>query len=294
MARRYTRDNRGRFASVGATARGGRLRTAAGNKRETQTARIAVGRAAGTVGKPKGLKADPNAAVKLATNQRLRARAAARAQAMQPAQAQASTKPGRQRVRGNFRPQNLYSGTTKPNQFGKYGTDAKSNVLEARKQIQARGVASKLESNRRSSSVAFVRDAVPNTVFINASHSTWSDPGRSARRGRASNQFSTSSPGHVVAHELGHVTRPVDNRSNWTTGLMRGRSNAKMPSSDQIIQAQKTARRVSKYAMQNPSEFAAETKAALSLGKKYDSQVMRQFRQVTGRRSRSLRSQLRK
>ncbi|MGA0792548.1 MAG: hypothetical protein ACO3O5_08955 [Burkholderiaceae bacterium] len=35
MARRYTRDNRGRFASVGATARGGRLRTAAGNKRET-------------------------------------------------------------------------------------------------------------------------------------------------------------------------------------------------------------------------------------------------------------------
>jgi len=47
MARRYSRDNRGRFASggssgggggkVGATARGGRLRTAAGNKRATQT-----------------------------------------------------------------------------------------------------------------------------------------------------------------------------------------------------------------------------------------------------------------
>ncbi len=36
MARRYTRDNRGRFSSTGATARGGRLRTAAGNKRATQ------------------------------------------------------------------------------------------------------------------------------------------------------------------------------------------------------------------------------------------------------------------
>ena len=37
MARRYSRDNRGRFApaGTGATARGGRLRTAAGNKRET-------------------------------------------------------------------------------------------------------------------------------------------------------------------------------------------------------------------------------------------------------------------
>jgi hypothetical protein len=33
MARRYSRDNQGRFASVGATARGGRLKTAAGNTR---------------------------------------------------------------------------------------------------------------------------------------------------------------------------------------------------------------------------------------------------------------------
>lgn len=56
MARRYTRDNRGRFSSVGATARGGRLATAAGNKRATQTAKLSGGGAKGTVGKPKGLK----------------------------------------------------------------------------------------------------------------------------------------------------------------------------------------------------------------------------------------------
>jgi hypothetical protein len=39
MARKYSRDNRGRFASkgAGATARGGRLKTASGNKRGTQT-----------------------------------------------------------------------------------------------------------------------------------------------------------------------------------------------------------------------------------------------------------------
>lgn len=38
MARKYARDNRGRFAGrgAGATARGGRLKTAAGNKRKTQ------------------------------------------------------------------------------------------------------------------------------------------------------------------------------------------------------------------------------------------------------------------
>ena len=56
MARRYTRDNRGRFSSTGATARGGRLRTAAGNKRATQTTKISGSKASGTVAKPKGLK----------------------------------------------------------------------------------------------------------------------------------------------------------------------------------------------------------------------------------------------
>ena len=56
MARRYVRDNRGRFATVGATARGGRLATASGNKRATQTTELSGGKASGTIGKPKGLK----------------------------------------------------------------------------------------------------------------------------------------------------------------------------------------------------------------------------------------------
>ena len=57
MARRYSRDNRGRFAGGGggATARGGRLKTAAGNKRETQTMQSSAAPKS-TVGKPKGLK----------------------------------------------------------------------------------------------------------------------------------------------------------------------------------------------------------------------------------------------
>lgn len=53
--RRYARDNRGRFASVGATARGGRLKTAGGNKRQKVTAK-AKGGGSGTIAKPKGLK----------------------------------------------------------------------------------------------------------------------------------------------------------------------------------------------------------------------------------------------
>ena len=58
MARKYSRDNAGRFASggTGATARGGRLKTASGGKRATQTRQIAAAPKTGTVAKPKGLK----------------------------------------------------------------------------------------------------------------------------------------------------------------------------------------------------------------------------------------------
>jgi hypothetical protein len=63
MARKYARDNRGRFSSAGATARGGRLRTAAGNKRATVTKGIAGGKPAGAI---KGkVKRDPGAAGKI-------------------------------------------------------------------------------------------------------------------------------------------------------------------------------------------------------------------------------------
>ena len=55
--RKYSRDNKGRFAptGTGATARGGRLLTAKGNKRKTQTMQSAAA-PKGTIGKPKGLK----------------------------------------------------------------------------------------------------------------------------------------------------------------------------------------------------------------------------------------------
>ena len=51
MARRYSRDNRGRFASggTGATARGGRLKTASGKTRATQTTKAAAAKPSGTV-----------------------------------------------------------------------------------------------------------------------------------------------------------------------------------------------------------------------------------------------------
>jgi len=65
MARRYARDNRGRFApkGTGATARGGRLKTARGSKRQTQTMQSSAAPRAGAIrGK---VKRDPSAAGKI-------------------------------------------------------------------------------------------------------------------------------------------------------------------------------------------------------------------------------------
>ena len=63
---RLTRDNAGKITSVGgtgATARGGRLRTAAGNKRATVTAKVSGGSRVGTM---KGkVKRDPGAMSKV-------------------------------------------------------------------------------------------------------------------------------------------------------------------------------------------------------------------------------------
>ena len=53
MARRYARDNKGRFSSTGATARGGRLRTSSGSKRATVTAKASGAAPKGTISKTK-------------------------------------------------------------------------------------------------------------------------------------------------------------------------------------------------------------------------------------------------
>ena len=78
MARRYSRDNRGRFASggTGATARGGRLKTASGNKRATQTTKAAAAKPSGAIaGK---VKRNPAAAGKIGQAKAVAPKAAGR------------------------------------------------------------------------------------------------------------------------------------------------------------------------------------------------------------------------
>ena len=264
--RRYVRDNRGRFAAVGATARGSRLRTAAGNKRETVTGKIEGAVPAGTI-RPGRRSSKP-------------AQAAAKPSAAE----------GRQRVRGNFRPKNLIT-RADPKSSAGYGKDAAANVAEARRRIEATGASSALKSNKRSSTVAAVYEKTPNTVHVNASHTAWKDPRSNMIKNRRDNMFSTSSANHYAAHELGHIKNPTNQKApSWDVQL-RGKGQI-YADADKVVGAKRVARRVSKYAMQNPAEFTAEVAAGLSLGKKYDREVMRQYRAINGRRARSVRSQI--
>ena len=271
MARRYSRDNRGRFASggsssggggkVGATARGGRLRTAAGNKRKTQTMEAKGAKIASTIGKPKGLKPASTVAKK------------------------------RVLVKANARPENLFSRATKSTPG--YGTDAKANIANARKSAETAGAKTALKSNKRSSSVASVSSKTPNQIDFNASHSSWSNPRQSSIKDRRRNLFSTAKTGHVVQHELGHIRHnPMKMAASFEMQLRK--KGQLYADADKVVSTQRLARRVSQYARTSPAEFAAETRAALSLGKKYDSKVMGLYRQVTGERLPSVKSQLRK
>ena len=274
MARKYSRDNRGRFAGGGggATARGGRLRTAAGNKRKTQTMQAVGANAAGTI---KGkVKRDPGAAGKIGQGKTA-----------------ANVAKKRVLVKANARPENLFSRATKSTPG--YGTDAKANIANARKSAETAGAKTALKSNKRSSSVASVSSKTPNQIDFNASHSSWANPRQSAIKDRRRNLFSTAKAGHVVQHELGHIRHnPMKMAASFEMQLRKkGQIYA---DADKVVSTQRLARRVSQYARTSPAEFAAETRAALSLGKKYDSKVMGLYRQVTGERLPSIKSQQRR
>lgn len=263
MARRYVRDAKGRFAPKGYSGQtgglGARLKSGKGNVRSGGGAKIKTAAPKGTIGKPRGLKPGT----------------------IKPKPASTS-KATKGQIKGNYRPENLFTRTSTKHNRG-YGNDAKANIAEARRRIEATGATSKLKSNKRSSSVGGVDARKPNEVQLNASHSAWKNPRQDMLRSRRKNEFSTSSAHHYAQHELGHVKNPTGRMANsWDTQLRQ--KGQIMANADAVVGAKRLARRVSRYAMQSPAEFTAEVSAGLALGKKYDRNVMGLYRTVQGRR----------
>lgn len=275
MARRYVRDNRGRFATTGATARGGRLRTAAGNKRATQTMRGTAG-PKGTISKPKGLKPS---AIK---PQRKRSAATS------------TLRPG-ELMNANARPVNTMA---KPRKGENPFTDANKvplsqrrkvalgNVKAAKKWLEAKGIQVTVFSGGQTVNARAPKGG--GRVDLNRNSPTWIDPAGYKARERRSGHKSTSSPVHTLWHEMGHARDTVGNvrtkmaltrKETWLT------PNLTLDPWQRRVRGQevaKLARRVSRYATTNPSEFIAETYAGLKTGRRYDHQVMRAYREAKG------------
>jgi len=252
--RRYVRDNRGRFASVGATARGGRLRTEAGNKRATVT------------GRQEGIQPKNT----ISRNRRAKPEAAA--------PAPASTSTGRQRVRGNFRPQNTMGARQKNKDPFFYDSDGHHfNPDVARKAVRKLGQDPSGEvgvlGEVMGATASFSRKT--GKIGINDKSGYWRDPRGTQRMNRYVGSTSSTNPLHPVLHEVGHA-RDRSSRSTWDNP------------------APSVARRVSSYAATNKAEFVAEVYAGRRSGQKYDFQVMSEYQRASGRRARGLRSQLKR
>ena len=318
---RLTRDNAGRITSVGgdgATARGGRIRTAAGNLRATTTAKIGRTKASGTVAKPRGLKADKNAAVKLATNQRLRARAAARgidmakvqtsktsvrakqgggtAARIQPAAKPArvsAAKPkelnaqdkkplaNRVLIRGNFRPQNVMANPA-PDKTIYYKNQKGKNIAALEDIAKKAGANTQVVTKRKQKLAIAMASKAMNLVRLNKASDFYANPRQLMRAQRRMGQLSTTDPRGIAFHELGHLRQKKKSENIFTQREFSSPRNARL------------AGRVSEYAKTNANEFAAETYAGLKTGRRYDSQVMRAYREEMGLRPLSIRRQQQK
>jgi len=258
---------------------------------------------AGTVGKPKGLKPDRNAKVKAETNQRLRARAAARKEAAAQV-APPTVRQGRERVRGNFRPQNTMAkprvGEKSPFVTGA-GTEGDNrtarlaNVKAAKAWYEARGVKTSVYSGNAKTQAQALNGK--SEVKLNRAGASWQDPRATAIQERRSGFWATSSPMGVLYHERGHMRDTNAARRNTRFGESWSKANNETTMDRQLergYEIQRLARRVSRYATYSPSEFVAETYAGRMTGRRYDHRVMNAYAETMGRKPRSVRSQLKR
>lgn len=192
MARRYIRDNRGRFSSVGATARGGRLRTAAGNKRATQTGRIEGAVPSGTI-RPRR-RGTPKAAEQPKPLTRGRVR----------------------RIKDGF-PENAIAKSAVGHGSQGFTKNKRQNIARAQEKFKELGVDSVVY---KSSDKAIARYSPSNKkAGINESSPYWKDPVSARRESRRTGWSSTANPMGTVYHEQAHGKfRQTD---NWLASSQR-------------------------------------------------------------------------
>jgi hypothetical protein len=122
---------------------------------------------------------------------------------------------------------------------------------------------------KRARSIPAVFDSEKDRIVINSRSPAWRDMRAVARRQFDRGWWSTDSEYHALIHEIGHAVHYKLDRANYDR--LAGASFPKAAIAD-------LAGKVSRYGMEGPLEFVAETFTGLFEGKTYDSAVMKWYK----------------
>ena len=139
-------------------------------------------------------------------------------------------------------------------------------IAQANKDMPGLPVTTK--SSKRFPHTAFValnRTTGSRRMELNPASEFFARPISYSRAGRRDGYFSSASPRHTIAHEIGHAKhRTMGDRQEFKNGDTR------------------IARRVSAYAASKPNEFVAEVRGARKVGSRFDAEIMSKYRMYSG------------
>ena len=184
-------------------------------------------------------------------------------------------------IRGNFRPQNVMANPA-PDKTKYYKNQKGKNIAELEAIAKKAGANTQVVTKRKQNLAVAMAFKPMNLVRLNKASDFYANPRQAMRAQRRMGQLSTTDPRGVAFHELGHLRQKKKSENIFTQREFSSPRNARL------------AGRVSQYAKTNANEFAAETYAGLKTGRRYDSQVMRAYRQEMGLRPLSIRRQLKR
>jgi hypothetical protein len=126
---------------------------------------------------------------------------------------------------------------------------------------------------------AFLREYIE----FSTRSSYWKDPAAVAARQHETGFWSASDPLHAITHELGHFhharTAPPGDAYGYTIEINGVKVDDRFPHTGN---ERRIAERVSTYGASRPTEFVAETYAAIRAGKTFDDEVMELYRKYGG------------
>jgi hypothetical protein len=279
---KLTPQQRGQIVSDAvASARSLRARAAMTTPRRA-TLRARGARMGGTIAKPKGLKPGTLKAKAKAKPATPRGPATSRLRPGELMNAVARPVGTMARPR---RGENLFV-NAKSVPLGERRKATLQNIKRAKAWLESRGVKVVVYGGGKGTYGRAERGS--GTVQLNRNSPGWQDPVGNKISERRSGFKSTSSPVHTLWHEMGHARDTVGNirtamvrtrKETWLTPNLTLDPWTRRVRGQQVAQL---ARRVSRYATTNPSEFIAETYAGLRTGRRYDFQVMRAYREAMG------------